>query len=180
MWRGIHLFWADFCSIQLEVNQYIFIRSSFHLSHPLIRAQRATRMTGGSVASKSLSFILQYLAIYRGANPISPITSSSSSYSFQSPAYPLSCISFHSPMCGWSGWSGCRTGNGEKLSNSQVCCLFQLCLDAAQFLSVSCVTSTLSTLYKYQSLLFSLNDSNTQSSVCQIASKLPCRDDYKE
>ena len=30
-----------------------------------------------------------------------------------------------------SGWSGCRTGNGEKLSNSHVCCLAQLCLAAA-------------------------------------------------
>ena len=29
------------------------------------------------------------------------------------------------------GWSGCRTGNGEKLSNSQLCCLAQLCLAAA-------------------------------------------------
>ena len=28
------------------------------------------------------------------------------------------------------GWSGCRTGNREKLSNSQVCCLAQLCLAA--------------------------------------------------
>ena len=30
-----------------------------------------------------------------------------------------------------SGWSGCGTGNGEKLSNSQVSCLAQLCLAAA-------------------------------------------------
>ena len=29
------------------------------------------------------------------------------------------------------GWSGGRTGNWEKLSNSQVCCLAQLCLAAA-------------------------------------------------
>ena len=29
------------------------------------------------------------------------------------------------------GWSRCRKGNGEKLSNSQVCCLAQLCLAAA-------------------------------------------------
>ena len=30
------------------------------------------------------------------------------------------------------GWRGCpSTGNGEKLSNSQVCCLAQLCLAAA-------------------------------------------------
>ena len=29
------------------------------------------------------------------------------------------------------GWSGCRTGNGEKLSNSQVCCLAQRCLAAS-------------------------------------------------
>ena len=26
---------------------------------------------------------------------------------------------------------GCRTGNGKKLSNSQACCLAQLCLAAA-------------------------------------------------
>ena len=45
-----------------------------------------------------------------------------------------------------SGWSGCRTGNGEKLSNSEVYCLAQLCLAAAQFLSVSCLTSPPSTL----------------------------------
>ena len=30
-----------------------------------------------------------------------------------------------------SGCSGCRTGNGKKLSNSQACCLDQLCLGAA-------------------------------------------------
>ena len=30
-----------------------------------------------------------------------------------------------------SGWSVCRTGNREKQSNSQVCCLAQLCLAAA-------------------------------------------------
>ena len=29
------------------------------------------------------------------------------------------------------GWSGCRTGNGEELSNSQVCCLSQLCMATA-------------------------------------------------
>ena len=44
--------------------------------------------------------------------------------------------------------SGCCTGNGDKLSNSQVCCLAQLCLAAALFLSASCATSTPSTLYK--------------------------------
>ena len=42
---------------------------------------------------------------------------------------------------------GCRTGNGEKLSNIQVCYLAQLCLAAASFLSVSCATYTPSTLY---------------------------------
>ena len=31
---------------------------------------------------------------------------------------------------GWSGFCTC-TGKGEKLSNSQVCCLAQLCLTAA-------------------------------------------------
>ena len=36
-----------------------------------------------------------------------------------------------SPKLVQSGWSGCRTGNREKLSNSQVCCLAQLCLAAA-------------------------------------------------
>ena len=41
--------------------------------------------------------------------------------------------------------SGYRTGNGEKRSNNQVCCLAQLCLAAASFLSVSCATSTLYT-----------------------------------
>ena len=30
-----------------------------------------------------------------------------------------------------SGYIGCNTGNGEKLSNSQACCLAQLCLAAA-------------------------------------------------
>ena len=30
-----------------------------------------------------------------------------------------------------TGWSGCYTGNGEKLSNCQVCCLAQLSLAAA-------------------------------------------------
>ena len=39
--------------------------------------------------------------------------------------------------------SGCCTGNREKLSNSPVFCLAQLCLAAAEFLSVS--TSTLYT-----------------------------------
>ena len=29
------------------------------------------------------------------------------------------------------GWGGCRTGNGKKLSNSQACCLAQMCLAAA-------------------------------------------------
>ena len=33
-----------------------------------------------------------------------------------------------------SGWGGWPTGNIEKLSNSQVCCLAQLCLAAAYFL----------------------------------------------
>ena len=42
-----------------------------------------------------------------------------------------------------SGWSVCCTGNREKLSNIQVCCLAQMSLAAAQFLSVSCATSTL-------------------------------------
>ena len=29
------------------------------------------------------------------------------------------------------GWGGWPTGNGKKVSNSQVCCLAQLCLAAA-------------------------------------------------
>ena len=29
------------------------------------------------------------------------------------------------------GWGGWPTGNGKKLSNSQACCLAQLCLAAA-------------------------------------------------
>ena len=33
------------------------------------------------------------------------------------------------------GWP---TGSGMKLSSSQACCLAQLCLAAAQFLSISC------------------------------------------
>ena len=46
-----------------------------------------------------------------------------------------------------SGGSVCPTGNGEKLSNSQVCCLAQLCKAVALFLSISHATSTPSTLY---------------------------------
>ena len=56
-------------------------------------------------------------------------------------------FSFSRPAHIQSGWSVCRTGNGEKLSNSQVCCLAQLCLAAAWFLSISCATCTPSTLY---------------------------------
>ena len=43
---------------------------------------------------------------------------------------------------------GCRTGNGEKLSNIQVCYLAQLCLAAASFLSVSCGQSYVRRLYR--------------------------------
>ena len=48
-----------------------------------------------------------------------------------------------------SDYIGCKTGNGEKLSNSQACCLAQLCLAAALFRSISCVTSYVATLYSW-------------------------------
>ena len=53
---------------------------------------------------------------------------------------------------------GCNTGNGEKLSNSQACCLAQLCLAASKFLSISCVTSYVAALYMHvpNGLMFSL------------------------
>ena len=38
-------------------------------------------------------------------------------------------------QCSCSEW---LTGNGNNLSNSQACCLAQLCLAPAQFLSISC------------------------------------------
>ena len=40
-------------------------------------------------------------------------------------------FSFIIMWCVQSGWSVCRTGNGEKINNSQVCFLAQLCLAAA-------------------------------------------------
>ena len=40
------------------------------------------------------------------------------------------------------------TGNRKKLSKSQACCLSQLCLTAAQFLSISCGTNYLRALYR--------------------------------
>ena len=46
---------------------------------------------------------------------------------------------FNPVQGGWGGWP---TGNGKKLSNSQACCLAQLCLAAAKFLSISCGPST--------------------------------------
>ena len=53
-----------------------------------------------------------------------------------------------------SGCSECRTGNGEKLSNSQVCYLALLCLAGGCCLvSVPCATSTPSTLYIFERLL---------------------------
>ena len=45
-----------------------------------------------------------------------------------------------------SGWSGCRTGNEKILSSSQAQLGQATYLAVAQFLSVSCVTSTPSTL----------------------------------
>ena len=51
-----------------------------------------------------------------------------------------------------SGWSGCRTGNREKLSSSQEQLGQATYLDVAQFLSVSCATSTPSTLYSLCSM----------------------------
>ena len=47
--------------------------------------------------------------------------------------------------CSCSGWP---TGNGNNLSNSQACCLAQLCLAAAQFLSISCGPSWARALYR--------------------------------
>ena len=46
-----------------------------------------------------------------------------------------------------SGYIGCNTGNREKLSSRQAQLGQATCLAVAQFLSVSCVTSTLSALY---------------------------------
>ena len=51
-----------------------------------------------------------------------------------------------SVQCSCSGWP---TGNGKKLSNSQACCLAQLCLAAAYFLSISCGPSTPSAMYRH-------------------------------
>ena len=48
-----------------------------------------------------------------------------------------------------SGLSGCHSWNREILSNSQVCCLAQLCMATALFFSFSCATSTPSTLYTF-------------------------------
>ena len=49
----------------------------------------------------------------------------------------------------YTEWMECMSHRKrrEKLSNSQVCCLAQLCLAAAWFLSISCATCTPSTLY---------------------------------
>ena len=47
-------------------------------------------------------------------------------------------------QCSCSGWP---TGNGKKLSNSQACCLAQLCLGAVKFLSISCGPSYVRRLY---------------------------------
>ena len=41
------------------------------------------------------------------------------------------------------GWGGWPTGNGKKRSSSQACCLAQLCLAVASFLSISCGPSAL-------------------------------------
>ena len=48
-------------------------------------------------------------------------------------------------QCSCSGWS---TGNGKKRSNSQACCLAQLFLAAASFLSISCGPSWARALYR--------------------------------
>ena len=48
-----------------------------------------------------------------------------------------------------SGWSECRTGNGKKLCRSQAQLGQTTYLAVAQFLSVSCATSTPSTLYGF-------------------------------
>ena len=44
------------------------------------------------------------------------------------------------------GWP---TGNGKKLSKIQACCLAQLCLAAALFLSISCGPSYVRRLYVF-------------------------------
>ena len=56
----------------------------------------------------------------------------------ESVAGPEPALHPESQVKGWvnlsllqSGWSVRRTGNGEKLSNSQECCLAKLCLAAA-------------------------------------------------
>ena len=50
-------------------------------------------------------------------------------------------------LCSCSGWP---TGNGKKVSNSQACCLAQLCLAPAYFLSISCGPSWARALYIFQ------------------------------
>ena len=47
-----------------------------------------------------------------------------------------------------SGWSGCRTGNGKKLSSSQAQLGQATYLAVAQFIAVSCETSSLLTSVK--------------------------------
>ena len=47
---------------------------------------------------------------------------------------------------------GCPTGNGKKLSKSQACCLAQLCLAAAQFLSISNGQSCVRRLYMFSTV----------------------------
>ena len=75
------------------------------------------------------------------------------------------------------GWP---TGNGNKVSNSQACCLTQLCLAAAHFLSISCVPSTPSALYIWHFWIKShlcWKDSHTDSwdVVGRILLNLPLR-----
>ena len=53
-------------------------------------------------------------------------------------------LSVQPPDIGWP------TGNGKKVSNSQACCLAQLRLAAAYFLSISCGPSYVRRLYTFK------------------------------
>ena len=54
---------------------------------------------------------------------------------------PLTCLSYFSSVDLQPADIGWPTENGKKLSNSQACCLAQLCLAPASFLSISCGSS---------------------------------------
>ena len=48
------------------------------------------------------------------------------------------CVFFGTKLLYQGGWGGWPTGNGKKVTKSQACGLAQLCLAAAEFLSISC------------------------------------------